>query len=172
MTEIEREIHRDIDRKRDTDIFHLLVHSPNSCNSPGWARPKPGDKSCTWVSHVGDRNPSIWTIRCLLGCALAKSCIGSRLGIRSWAFWFGKQVHQMMGDVGTPTGMLTSRSYTLTPHQHFKFSVSSHFYLSKDLQIPSHSFCPFPAHFKSKPQFIRSLLPDKTDLRRVLYFTS
>lgn len=24
------------------EIFHLLVYSPNGCNSPGWARLKPG----------------------------------------------------------------------------------------------------------------------------------
>lgn len=30
-------------RQNDTEIFHLLVHSPNMCNSQNWVRPKAED---------------------------------------------------------------------------------------------------------------------------------
>lgn len=52
---------------RQTQVFHLLVYFLNPCNSPGWARPRPGDensiRSSTWVAG---------TITCCLPwCAFA-----------------------------------------------------------------------------------------------------
>lgn len=49
--------------ERQTDLY-LLVHSPNSCNIQGWARPEPGAKNSILFSHMGGRVPSAWTIFC------------------------------------------------------------------------------------------------------------
>lgn len=35
--------------KRETKIFHLLAHFPNSHNSLSWTRPKPLSGFPTWV---------------------------------------------------------------------------------------------------------------------------
>lgn len=43
-------------------IFHLLVHFPNACNSRDWTRLKPGARNSFLFFHVGDEEPSTWTI--------------------------------------------------------------------------------------------------------------
>lgn len=41
---------REKERER---IFRVLVHSPDSCNSCGWVRMKPGAQNSVQASHVG-----------------------------------------------------------------------------------------------------------------------
>lgn len=50
--------------KAETEIFHLLVHSPNAFNSQGWARP--GDWNSIWFSYVGCPDSSTQAITCCL----------------------------------------------------------------------------------------------------------
>nr|XP_051689483.1 uncharacterized protein LOC127487573 [Oryctolagus cuniculus] len=45
------------ERGRVGEIFYPLVHSPNGCNSQGWARLKPGIGNSTLGSHVRGRGP-------------------------------------------------------------------------------------------------------------------
>lgn len=48
------------------EIFHLLVHSPNGCNSQVWARVKSGVGNSILVSHRGGKSPGTWSVfRCL-----------------------------------------------------------------------------------------------------------
>lgn len=37
----------------DTDVFHLLAHSPKPCISWNWARTKQGTRNSIWVSTAG-----------------------------------------------------------------------------------------------------------------------
>lgn len=43
-----------------------MVYSANIHNIQGWARPTPGFRSATQVSHVGSRDPRTWAIICYL----------------------------------------------------------------------------------------------------------
>lgn len=59
---------------------HPLLHSPNACNSQGWARSKPGTQNSIQVSHVGGRDSTTWvTIHCLSGCPVGGG--GIRCGV-------------------------------------------------------------------------------------------
>lgn len=49
---------REGEGKREREIFHQVVYSPNSHNSQDWVRLKPAAKDSIWVSHVDGRG---WT---------------------------------------------------------------------------------------------------------------
>lgn len=63
---------REIEIKVSRESFHLLVHSPNTCNSQGWGRPKPGAPSCMWMTGTQVLGPSA-----AFPSTLAGSWIGS-----------------------------------------------------------------------------------------------
>lgn len=46
------------EREREEKFLHPLVHSPSSHNGCSLARPKPGARVSTWVSHVAGRGSS------------------------------------------------------------------------------------------------------------------
>lgn len=48
--------------QRETKLFHLLIHFPNSHNCQSWARLKSGVRNSIWISHMGDKGPNIWSI--------------------------------------------------------------------------------------------------------------
>lgn len=48
--------------KGEREPFLLLVHSSNSCSSPGWAKLKPGGRIFNHISHIADNETSILTI--------------------------------------------------------------------------------------------------------------
>lgn len=56
-------LHRERE-ETETQIFHLLVHSPDGHNDQAWARLKPGTWNSMWISNVGGRDPSTWGIFC------------------------------------------------------------------------------------------------------------
>lgn len=61
-------------RAREWEIFFLLLCSQNAHNGQGWTRLKLGDRSWTWISHLGGRDPSSWVIPCCLpACTLVGS---------------------------------------------------------------------------------------------------
>lgn len=98
----------------ETEFCHLLVHSPDSCNSCGRARPKPGTWNSFLVSPVGGRGVSAWAITCCLpGCTLQE-------GIRSGAGWDS--------NLGMPlwvTGVSSPKSSFQTGVISLKFSLFS-----------------------------------------------
>lgn len=67
------------DREGDIgrEILHLLVHSPNSCNGWGLARPKPRARSFIWISHTGAGVQRVESFSAEFLCPLAGSWVGS-----------------------------------------------------------------------------------------------
>lgn len=60
------------DREERTEIFHLLVHCPNSCGPCSLWRLKPEVQKSLLVSSKSSRNLSLLTIPCCFpGCLLA-----------------------------------------------------------------------------------------------------
>lgn len=52
-------VRKDREREREAKSFHLLVHSSNVHNSRCWTKPKPGNRSSTWVTHKDSGVPAI-----------------------------------------------------------------------------------------------------------------
>lgn len=70
----------------DTEIFHMLVLSPNKHNSQNQAKPKLRSQISTWVSHMGGMDSSTWPIICYFpGCILIGSWVGTQFETRPQA---------------------------------------------------------------------------------------
>lgn len=71
---------------RHRKIFHLLNYSPNACNSWAQTRSKPGASNSVWISCMGDRDLSTWTITCWLPrCKVTGSQNPNRTGTETLA---------------------------------------------------------------------------------------
>lgn len=68
---------------RDTEIFHLLAHSPSGCNRPVWVRTKPGARNSTLVSQVKGRGPGISAIFCCFPSCISKELDQKQRGLKT-----------------------------------------------------------------------------------------
>lgn len=67
------------------EIFCLLVHFVNACNSWDCIRLKPGARNSTWISQLCDRDPSAWGILCCTpGHAWKETLRGLSLYLGCW----------------------------------------------------------------------------------------
>lgn len=59
---LEKQSDRGTQREREREeilLFHMLVYSPNVCNSWGWSRLKPGARSSMKSFHKASSDPRI-----------------------------------------------------------------------------------------------------------------
>lgn len=61
------------ERKKEREIHFPLVHSPNICKTWGDNRPNSRARNSICVSHLVDKDSSIWAITCYVtGCVVKK----------------------------------------------------------------------------------------------------
>lgn len=87
-------------QRKESEIFHLLVHFPNGCNSWDRGGLKPGAKNSIGFSHVGGRVK--WAIiSCFLG-ALAGFWVRSKVARTRITTQYGMWVSQTVAEPMVP----------------------------------------------------------------------
>lgn len=90
---------RERKKRRERELFHLLVYSSTADNSWGWAELKPGALKTLQVSHVGGGDGHTWAIHCYIPRYSAISYWVRNGAIRIWIKHYDKRCSY-------PTGIL------------------------------------------------------------------